>query len=180
LSFNLVQIDLIMLCLSFSTKTTPLRTVVEKARWFAFSCYLHNRSNDMRNRKLSAVETIAALQAWQAGETLSQVCHQWSISAATLYRIQKAYAGLDVGTLARLEVLIRENARLRKRVRYLEIDSQLLQAALGAQGLCTHKRRELVIYLRRRFNVSLARVCRLVGLSRAMYHYQASPSRRPG
>ncbi|MEJ2767217.1 transposase [Mycetohabitans sp. B46] len=133
----------------------------------------------MRSRKLSAVEMIAALQARQAGETLSQVCRQWSISAATLYRIQKAYAGLDVGTLARLEVLMRENARQRKRIKQLEMDSQLLQAALGAQGLCTHKRRELVVYLRRRFNVSLARACRLVGLSRALYHYQASPFRRP-
>lgn len=128
----------------------------------------------MRNRKLDASEIMAALQALRAGEAVSEVSQRWGISAATIYQLKKDYAGSGVHMLKRVETLARENAQLRQRVKSLERDSEVLCAALQAQRLSTRKRRELIDDLRQHFTVSLARMCRLIGMSRTLYHYESS------
>ncbi|WP_422392621.1 transposase [Mycetohabitans rhizoxinica] len=126
----------------------------------------------MRNHKLNATEIIAVLQALREGETVPQICCRWGISATTLYQLKKSYDGLSVPVFERITALTRENARLRQRVKSLERDSEVLSEALRAQSLSTHKRRRLIDHLRQHLTVSLARVCRLVGMSRTLYYYE--------
>lgn len=126
----------------------------------------------MRNHKLNANEIIAVLQALREGEAVPQICCRWGISATTLYQLRKSYDGLSVSVFERITALTRENARLRQRVKSLERDSEVLSEALRAQNLSTHKRRRLIDHLRQHFTVSLARVCRLVGMSRTLYCYE--------
>jgi putative transposase len=126
----------------------------------------------VRNHKLNPTEIIEVLQALREGETVPQVCCRWGISATTLYQLKKSYDGLSVPVFERITTLTRENARLRQRVKSLERDSEVLSEALRAQSLSTHKRRKLIDHLRQHLTVSLARVCRLVGMSRTLYYYE--------
>ena len=128
---------------------------------------------DVRPRKLSPDEVHDALKALRAGLSPKDIQASWNISPTTLHGLKHKYGDCPVQAIEQMERLTRENARLRQRVRYLQLDCTILQAGLEAQSLNSQDRRKLIASLKRRFNTSLARVCRLLGMSRTFYHYGA-------
>ncbi len=127
----------------------------------------------MRQKKLSAPGIVAALHAFETGVAESEICGQWGISASTLYKWRRRYAGMPLVAVAQIESFIHENAQLRQQISRLELDRNVLSKAIEYQSLSPEQRRTLIYWLRKQLRVSHARVCRLVGMSRSFFAYQA-------
>src|SRR3546814_17685822 len=63
------------------------------------------------------------------GSTAVEACRQIGISEQALYRWRKEYGGLKVDQARRLKDLERENARLKRLVADLALDTPILQEA---------------------------------------------------
>lgn len=125
----------------------------------------------MRQRKLDAQEIVEALHAFGTGMPVPEICTRWEISTATLYEWRRHYAGMSTAAITQFQQLVHENAHLRRRVSGLELDCSVFQAAMQYQRLSPEQRRELIRWLRKQLRVSLARVCRLMGMSRSLFGY---------
>lgn len=119
---------------------------------------------------------VAALQAFEDGVPLVNVCDRWAISATTLYEWRRQYAGLPVAAVARLEQLSQDNARLRRHAAALERDREILREAIWLQVPEPKQRRALTSGLVGHFGISLAYACRLVGISRSYFCYESASS----
>ncbi len=132
----------------------------------------------MRRHKLSARHRVEALEALKAGETVAHICATLHISPATLYGWKQSYAGLSEARVAQLDALMRDKAQLGRRIAVLEQENSILQKALGMQALGPEQRSQLIIALRKTFGVSMAKICRLVGMSRTFFLYEPVQKRR--
>ena len=63
------------------------------------------------------------------GMTMADAIRQISVSEVTFYRWRKEYGGLKADQLKRLEVLEKENQRLRRAVSDLTLDKMILTEA---------------------------------------------------
>ena len=61
------------------------------------------------------------------GETIAQAVRVIGVTEQTFYRWRKEYGGLRVGQAKRMKEIEKENARLRRAVSDLTLDSQILQ-----------------------------------------------------
>ncbi len=61
------------------------------------------------------------------GETIAQAVRAIGVTEQTFYRWRKEYGGLRVGQARRMKEIEKENARLRRAVSDLTLDSQILQ-----------------------------------------------------
>ena len=67
-----------------------------------------------------------------AGQTVGDICKQFSVCEATYYRWKREYGGMGSDQLKKLKELEKENSRLKKAVADLTIDNQILKEV--AQG----------------------------------------------
>ncbi len=128
----------------------------------------------MRNRKLEITDIVTVLQAFDAGQPAHEVCATWGVSQATLYEWRRLYGGIPLEAAQRLARLMRENAELKRHNTILELDCQLMQALLHQQHHGTEQRCHQVSMLLNQFKVSLARACRVVGISRTLFIYRST------
>ncbi len=89
----------------------------------------------MRSHKFSARDRVEALEALNAGQEVADICAALDISVSTLYGWKKAYSGLSIEVIEKLDQLTRENAELRRSAMVLELDIKILQEALQMQML---------------------------------------------
>ncbi|KWI24588.1 helix-turn-helix domain-containing protein [Burkholderia stagnalis] len=134
----------------------------------------------MRSRKHAADEIVAAVQAMDGGISAHAICTQWGISLSTLYEWRRLYRDVPPATVAHLEQLKRENAELKRQLERYTLDYQVLQAALRHQKLDVGKRCSLVALLLKQFRISVARACKLVGISRSLFLSSSPPDRLHG
>ena len=127
---------------------------------------------------MSAHDRVEALTALNAGETVETVCTLWGISSATLYGWKKNYAGLSIKMVEQVDQLGQLNAELYRRITTLELDITILQEALDMQALRSDEKRMLIYLLKEKFLVSLARMSRLLRMSRSFYEYEPMRERR--
>ncbi len=74
--------------------------------------------------KLREAEVLLA-----QGQTIKDICRQWSITDPTYYRWRQEYGGLKLDQAKRLKDLERENARLKRAVADLTLDNLILKEA---------------------------------------------------
>jgi len=126
----------------------------------------------LKKSKFSARDRVDALEALKAGTSAATICATWGISAATLSAWEKNYTGQSLAGVEKLDQLARDNTGLQRRVTVLELNIKILQAALHLQALQADQKRALIDVLRERFQVSVARMSQLLGMSRSFYAYQ--------
>ena len=63
------------------------------------------------------------------GKTVTEACHQISVSEQTYYRWRREYGGMEVEQVRRLKHLEQENTRLKKLVGEQALDIDILKEA---------------------------------------------------
>ena len=63
------------------------------------------------------------------GQTVKDICRQWSITDPTYFRWRQEYGDLKLDQAKRLEDLERENARLKRAVANLTMDTLIVKEA---------------------------------------------------
>ena len=74
--------------------------------------------------KLREAEVLLA-----QGQTVKDICRQWSITDPTYFRWRQEYGGLKLEQAKRLKDLERENARLKRAVAALALDKLIVKEA---------------------------------------------------
>ena len=81
----------------------------------------------MKGKRYSEEQIIRILKEVADGEAVADVCRQYGVSEATVYRWRSKYGGMDVSELRRLKQLEEENRRLKALVAEQAMDIQLLK-----------------------------------------------------
>ncbi|MFM8362827.1 MAG: transposase [Haliscomenobacter sp.] len=81
----------------------------------------------MKKSKFSETERLAILAKVDSGTGIDEVCREYQISAATLYKWRKEQADLQDETKRQLKQLESENARLKKMYADLSMNHEILQ-----------------------------------------------------
>ncbi|WP_185633671.1 transposase [Burkholderia stagnalis] len=129
----------------------------------------------MHSRKHDAGEIVAAVQAFDSGTPAHAICIRLGIGLSTLYEWRRLYRGVPPAAVVHLEQLKRENSELKRQLERYTLDHQVLQAALRHQGLDVAARCSLVTLLLKKFRISVARACKLVGISRSLFLSRSYP-----
>ena len=81
----------------------------------------------MRKSKFTKTQQFEILAKWDAGTKVDDLCREYQISAATLYKWKKDKATEEDDNLRELKKLQQENARLKKMYANLSMDHEILQ-----------------------------------------------------
>jgi len=81
----------------------------------------------MKKSKFSAAQKAKILAEHDGGKSVADLCRQYQISAATLYKWKKDYEDDKDADKRRIKELEAENARLKKMYANLSIDHEILQ-----------------------------------------------------
>lgn len=81
----------------------------------------------MKKSKFSAAQKAKILAEHDSGKSVADLCRQYQISAATLYKWKKDYEDNQDEDKRRIKELEAENARLKKMYANLSIDYEILQ-----------------------------------------------------
>jgi putative transposase len=133
----------------------------------------------MRRAVDSGEEIARLLRRSEAGVGSAELCAEFGISRATLFRIRARY-GLHTKGLSRILALERESRRARRRSRDLAAELRALQDLLRLHLHSLEERRKAVALLVSRHGLSERRSCDLVGLGRSALRNRetrASPRR---
>lgn len=123
----------------------------------------------MRHRKHDIIAIVEAVTALNQGEKQEAICNKWGISSSTLYRWHSLYSGMNIETIIWVERLRYDNAELKRKIKRLEYDIELLRAFLNQEAGDIDKRFNIVKRLLKDHGVSVSRACKLIGLSRTTY-----------
>jgi len=82
----------------------------------------------MSRKRYTEEQIIGVLKKADAGMTTQEVCREFNISSATLYKWKSKFGGMDVSDARRLKTLEDENRRLKHIVADLTLDVQALRA----------------------------------------------------
>ncbi len=81
----------------------------------------------MKRKRFSVEQIVAVLKQAELGLPVAELTRQVGISEQTFYRWKKQYAGLQSDQMRELKMLQDENARLKKLVAELSLDTAILQ-----------------------------------------------------
>ncbi|MBX3302175.1 MAG: transposase [Nitrospira sp.] len=88
----------------------------------------------MTRSKFSEEQIVYALRQADSGTSIGDVCRQLGIAEQTFYAWKKQYAHLGVSELRRLRQVEEENARFKRLVAALSLDTHRLSEALRKTG----------------------------------------------
>jgi len=126
-------------------------------------------------------EIAEILRRSEAGTGCAELCAEFGISRATLFRIRARY-GLHTKGLSRVLALERTSRYAHRRSRHLAAELCALQELLRRQLCSFEEQREAVCFLVSRHGLSERRSCELVGLHRSALRARGAraPTRRSG
>ena len=84
-----------------------------------------------KGKRYTETQIIRILQEVEGGKSIAEVCRQYKVAEATVYRWRSKYGGLDQNELKRLKELEAENARLKKIVAQQVLDFDALKEVLS-------------------------------------------------
>lgn len=84
----------------------------------------------MKKSKFTESQIFEMLKRSDAGMTAADICREYGISSATLYRFKAQYSGMDVSMMKRLRELEEENIRLKRMYANAAMDNEILKETL--------------------------------------------------
>ena len=85
----------------------------------------------MRKSRFSETQRLEILARHDAGEKIAELCREFQISPATLYKWKKNHVADQDEDKRRLKELEKENAQLKKMYAELSIDHDILKTGYG-------------------------------------------------
>lgn len=85
----------------------------------------------MKSKRYTEEQIIGILRQVESGKAVAEVCRQYNVSEATVYRWRQKYKGMEASQLKRLKELETENIRLKKIVAQQALDIDALKDLLG-------------------------------------------------
>jgi putative transposase len=87
----------------------------------------------MKGKRYTQEQIIRILREVENGKSVAEICRQYGVSEATIYRWRQKFRGLDESQLKRLKELETENSRLKKIVAEQAMDIDALKDLLGKE-----------------------------------------------
>lgn len=84
----------------------------------------------MKKSKFSESQIFNLLKQLESGLSVSDICRENGISAATFYKWKAKYGGMDISMVKRLRELEDENFRLKRMYANAQMDNEVLKEAL--------------------------------------------------
>lgn len=126
-------------------------------------------------KRYSEEQIIKAIKQHEAGAKVEDICRGLGISTGTFYNWRSKYAGLEVNEAKRLRELESENAKLKKLLADKLLEVEAMKDVLS-KVVKPARKKPIVARLVEHHRLSERTACRLVGLSRTAYRYQAKPT----
>lgn len=123
-------------------------------------------------RRFTVEEILEILRQQARGERVYDLLKQHKITEQTFYRWKSRYGGMKIGHARRLKQLEEENSRLKRQVKELTANSEVLEWVVEKSLAAPARKKEFAQKLQEKFGFSERRACRLVGLNRATKRYQ--------
>lgn len=124
----------------------------------------------MRKSRYTAEQISKAIKDSESGIKVKYICESLGISEATFYSWKKKYAGLSTEQGKKIRELEETLNNLTRELQQLTSDKALLQSIMKA-FFTTRDKRKVVAYLQDTHNIGTRRSCRLVNISRSVFHY---------
>ncbi|CUU25409.1 transposase [Duffyella gerundensis] len=127
----------------------------------------------MRKSRYSEEQITSAIKASECGVKVKEICNELGISEATFYSWKKKFSGLSSEEGRKIKELEEKLQNLTREVAVLNSDKEMLQSVLK-NFFSTNDKRQAVNYLQDTFDIGTRRSCRLLDISRSVYHYPSS------
>ncbi|WP_042959177.1 transposase [Erwinia tasmaniensis] len=124
----------------------------------------------MRKSRYTEEQITNAIKASENGGSVKEICDTLGISAATLYSWKKKYAGLSSENGRKMKDLEEKLHSIERELRVLSSDKEMLQSVLR-HFFTTKDKRQAVNFLQNIYQIGTRRSCRLLDISRSVYHY---------
>ncbi|MFU9136930.1 transposase [Erwinia tasmaniensis] len=133
----------------------------------------------MRKSRYSEEQITNAIKASDSGVKVKEICEELGISEATFYSWKKKYAGLSSEEGRKIKELEDKVHHFERELQILSSDKEMLQSVLK-NFFTTHDKRQAVNYLQDTFEIGTRRSCRLLDISRSVYHYPYNSENHQG
>ncbi|QKJ88912.1 Transposase [Paramixta manurensis] len=124
----------------------------------------------MRKSRYSEEQITSAIKASECGVKVKEICDELGISEATFYSWKKKYSGLSSEEGRKIKALEEKVQSLLRELQSLNDDKEMLQSVLKT-FFTTDDKRQAVNFLQNTYDIGTRRSCRLVAISRSVYHY---------
>ncbi|MBP2169361.1 putative transposase [Erwinia toletana] len=124
----------------------------------------------MRKSRYSEEQITSAIKASECGVKVKEICDELGISEATFYSWKKKYAGLSSEDGRKIKELEEKLQAVEREVQMLSADKEMLQSVLK-HFFTTNDKRQAVNFLQDTYEIGTRRSCRLLDISRSVYHY---------
>jgi len=124
----------------------------------------------MRKSRYTEEQITNAIKASECGVKVRDICEDLGISEATFYSWKKKYAGLSSEEGRKIKELEEKLQALSRELQTLSSDKAMLQSVVK-NFFTTNDKRQAVNYLQDTFEIGTRRSCRLLDISRSVYHY---------
>jgi len=84
----------------------------------------------MKKSRYTDSQIMAILKQAEAGTPVPELCREYGMSSATLYKWRAKYGGMDASLMARMKELEEENRRLKKMYAEERLKAEIVQEAL--------------------------------------------------
>jgi putative transposase len=126
----------------------------------------------MRKSRYSEEQITNAIKASETGVKVREICEELGISEATFYSWKKKFSGLSSEEGRKIKELEDQLLNLTRELQSLSSDKEMLQSVLK-NFFTTNEKRQAVNFLQTTFDIGTRRSCRLLDISRSVYHYPA-------
>lgn len=124
----------------------------------------------MRKSRYSEKQINNAINASECGVKVKDICLDFGISEATFYIWKKKYSGLSSEESIKIKELEEKVKIMIREVQDLSEDKEMLQSVIK-NSLTTDNKRLAVDFLQNTYGIGTRRSCRLLNISRSVYHY---------
>ena len=131
----------------------------------------------MRKSRYSEEQITNAIKASESGVKVREICEELGISEATFYSWKKKFSGLSSEEGRRIKELEDKLQMMARELQILSTDKEMLQSVLK-NFFTTNEKRQAVNFLQSTFDIGTRRSCRLLDISRSVYHYPSNSDNR--
>ncbi|WP_130833377.1 transposase [[Erwinia] mediterraneensis] len=131
----------------------------------------------MRKSRYSEEQITNAIKASESGVKVREICEELGISEATFYSWKKKFSGLSSEEGRRIKELEDKLQLMTRELQILSTDKEMLQSVLK-NFFTTNEKRQAVNFLQSTFDIGTRRSCRLLDISRSVYHYPSNSDNR--